>query len=301
MNKNQNSLLADSSLLLVAVIWGSGFTATQMALDSGFLPLTTMALRFGMAALLMSIIFIKKLKKINREDIKAGSVVGFFLFTAFASQTVGLQFTTPSKNAFLTATNVILVPFIYWFMTKKKPDIYSVIAAFICISGIAFISLGKDLTLGIGDSLSLLCALLFAFHISSTGFYSQKVDTTVLSVTQMWFAAVLSFIGSFFTEPFPQVVPVAGIFSVIYIGVFSTMVAFFIQTTAQKYTTPTKTAIILSTEALFGTIFSVIILKEIITFKMIVGGIAIFLAIITAETKWKFFYKRKPRIIGSDL
>ncbi|WP_372713954.1 DMT family transporter, partial [Ilyobacter sp.] len=205
MNKNQNSLLADSSLLLVAVIWGSGFTATQMALDSGFLPLTTMALRFGMAALLMSIIFIKKLKKINREDIKAGSVVGFFLFTAFASQTVGLQFTTPSKNAFLTATNVILVPFIYWFMTKKKPDIYSVIAAFICISGIAFISLGKDLTLGIGDSLSLLCALLFAFHISSTGFYSQKVDTTVLSVTQMWFAAVLSFIGSFFTEPFPQV------------------------------------------------------------------------------------------------
>ncbi|WP_372714861.1 DMT family transporter, partial [Ilyobacter sp.] len=155
--------------------------------------------------------------------------------------------------------------------------------------------------LGIGDSLSLLCALLFAFHISSTGFYSQKVDTTVLSVTQMWFAAVLSFIGSFFTEPFPQVVPVAGIFAVIYIGVFSTMVAFFIQTTAQKYTTPTKTAIILSTEALFGTIFSVIILKEIITFKMIVGGIAIFLAIITAETKWKFFYKRKPRIIGSDL
>ena len=301
MNKNQNSLLADSSLLLVAVIWGSGFTATQMALDSGFLPLTTMVLRFGMAALLMSIIFIKKLKKISREDIKAGSVVGFFLFTAFASQTVGLQFTTPSKNAFLTATNVILVPFIYWFITKKKPDIYSVIAAFICISGIAFISLGKDLTLGIGDSLSLLCALLFAFHISSTGFYSQKVDTTVLSVTQMWFAAVLSFIGSFFTEPFPQVVPVAGIVSVIYIGVFSTMVAFFIQTTAQKYTTPTKTAIILSTEALFGTIFSVIILKEIITFKMIVGGIAIFLAIITAETKWKFFYKRKPRIIGSDL
>lgn len=301
MNKNKNTLIADCSLLLAAVIWGSGFTATQMALDSGFLPLTTMALRFGIAAVLMSIIFIKKLKKINREDIKAGSVVGFFLFTAFASQTVGLQFTTPSKNAFLTASNVILVPFIYWFMTKKKPDIFSVMAAFMCVSGIAFISLEKDLTLGIGDSLSLLCAILFAFHISSTGFYSQKVDTTVLSVTQMWFAAVLAFIGSFFTESFPKTVPISGILSIIYIGVFSTMVAFFIQTTAQKYTTPTKTAIILSTEALFGTIFSVIILKEIITLKMIIGGIAIFLAIITAETKWKFFYKGKAKIIGSDL
>ncbi|WP_319369949.1 DMT family transporter [uncultured Ilyobacter sp.] len=301
MNKNQNSLIADGSLLLVAVIWGSGFTATQMALDSGFLPLTTMALRFGMAALLMSIIFIKKLKNIKKEDIKSGAVVGFFLFTAFASQTVGLQFTTPSKNAFLTATNVILVPFIYWFMTKKKPDIYSVIAAFACIFGIAFISLGRDLTLGIGDSLSLLCALLFAFHISSTGFYSQKRDTTILTITQMWFAAILSFLGAFFTESFPKVVPVAGIFSVIYIGIFSTMLAFFIQTTAQRHTSPTKAAIILSTEALFGTIFSVIILKEIITFKMIVGGICIFLAIITAETKWKFLYKRKIKIIESDL
>lgn len=301
MNKNHNSILADVALLLVAIIWGSGFTATQVSLDSGFLPFTTMTIRFGIAAILMSVIFIKKLKKINKKDVIAGSVVGFFLFTAFASQTIGLQFTTPSKNAFLTATNVILVPFIYWFMSKKKPDIYSVIAAFICVFGIAFISLEKDLTLGIGDSLSLLCALLFAFHISSTGFYSHKVDTTVLSVTQMWFASILSFIGAFFTEPFPNSVPVNGVLSVIYIGVFGTMIAFFIQTTAQKYTTPTKTAIILSTEALFGTIFSVIILKEIITVKMIVGGISIFLAIITAETKWKFFYKRKVKIIKSDL
>ncbi|WP_320047249.1 DMT family transporter [uncultured Ilyobacter sp.] len=301
MNKNQKSLLADSALLLVAVIWGSGFTATQMALDSGFLPFTTMTIRFGIAAILMSVIFIKKLKMINKGDVVAGSVVGFFLFTAFASQTIGLQFTTPSKNAFLTASNVILVPFIYWFMTKKKPDTSSVVAAFICVFGIPFISLGKDLTLGIGDSLSLLCALLFAFHISSTGFYGQKVDTTVLSVTQMWFAAILSFIGAFFTESLPHSVPVNGILSVIYIGVFGTMVAFFIQTTAQKYTTPTKTAIILSTEALFGTIFSIIILKEIITLKMIVGGISIFLAIITAETKWSFLYKRKAKIVKSDL
>jgi drug/metabolite transporter (DMT)-like permease len=299
MSKKTN-LLAEASLILVAIIWGSGFTATQMALDSGILPFTTMAIRFSIAALLMSLIFIKKLKKITMTDIKAGFIVGFFLFAGFASQTIGLQFTTPSKNAFLTATNVIMVPFLYWIMTKKKPDIYSVAGAFICITGIAFLSLDSKLVFGKGDSLSLLCAFLFACHISSTGFFSKKVDTTLLSFTQMYFAALFSLIGFFFTEKLPEHVSSTGIFSILYIIIFTTMVGFFIQTKAQKHTSPTKAAIILSTEALFGSIFSVIILKEILTFKMIIGGLSIFLAIITAETKWQFLYKKRVKLISSD-
>lgn len=294
------SLLADASLVLVAIIWGSGFTATQMALDSGFLPFATMAARFSIAAIFMSFIFIKKLKKITIADIRAGFIVGFFLFAGFASQTIGLQFTTPSKNAFLTATNVIFVPFIYWLISKKKPDIYSVAGAFICLSGIAFLSLEGNMSLGLGDSLTLLCAMLFACHISSTGYFSKKMDTTILAILQMWFAALFSFAGAFSTESLPLEFSSTGVFSILYLGIFSTMVAFFVQTKAQKHTSPTKTAIILSTESLFGTVFSVIILKEVITLKMIIGGLSIFLAIITAETKWKFLYNKKSKFVTSD-
>ncbi len=296
MKNNENHFLADGALFIVAIIWGSGFIVSQLALDSGLLPFSIMTIRFLVAAILMTLIFARKLKDITKKDLIAGGIVGFLLFTAFGAQIVGLQFTTPSKNAFLTATNVVMVPFLYWILSKKKPDIFSIGAAFLCLFGISFLSLEGDFSLGLGDTFSLICAIFFACHISATGFFSKKVDTTLLTIIQMWVATILSVLGAFSTENLPAVIPSLGIISVLYLGIFSTMVAFFIQTTAQKHTTSTRTAIILSTEALFGAIFSVIFLKELLTFKMIVGGVAIFLAIVTAETKWEFVWKRDKKV-----
>ena len=295
MKNNESHFLADGALFIVAIIWGSGFTVSQLALDSGLLPFSIMTIRFLVAAILMTLIFARKLKSITKKDLIAGGIVGFFLFTAFGAQTVGLQFTTPSKNAFLTATNVVMVPFLYWILSKKKPDVFSMGAAFLCLFGISHLSLEGNFTLGLGDTFSLICAIFFACHISATGFFSKKVDTTLLTIIQMWVATILSVLGAFSTENLPSVIPSSGIISVLYLGIFSTMVAFFIQTTAQKHTSATRTAIILSTEALFGSLFSVIFLKELLTFKMIVGGAAIFLAIVTAETKWEFIWKRDKK------
>lgn len=293
MKGNKLHIIADLALVLVAIIWGSGFTASKIALDSGFGPFYMMAFRFTIAAVIMRVALHKKLKNVTREELKAGAIVGAFLFFAFGTQTVGLIFTTPSKNAFLTGTNVVMVPFIYWAISRVKPDIYSIIAAVVCFLGIGTLSYDGSFSMGIGDTLSLICAVGFACHISLTGFFAKKVDVIKLAFLQMVFAAILSFGTAIFFEDLPAEFSRTGVLSIIYLGVFSTMVAFFLQTVAQKYTTASRTAIILSTEAIFGTLFSVILLSEQLTVNMIIGGCAIFVAIITVETKWEFLKKKK--------
>ncbi len=293
MKGNKLHIIADLALVLVAIIWGSGFTASKMALDSGFGPFYMMAFRFTIAAVIMRVVLYKKLKNITRDELKAGAIIGAFLFFAFGTQTVGLIFTTPSKNAFLTGTNVVMVPFIYWAISRVKPDIYSIIAAVVCFLGIGTLSYDGSFSMGIGDTLSLICAVGFACHISLTGFFAKKVDVIKLAFLQMVFAAILSFGTAIFFEDLPAEFSRTGVLSIIYLGVFSTMVAFFLQTVAQKYTTASRTAIILSTEAIFGTLFSVILLSEQLTVNMIIGGCAIFIAIITVETKWEFLKGKK--------
>ena len=299
MKGNKLHIIADLTLVLVAIIWGSGFTASKLALDSGFGPFYIMAFRFTIAAIIMKVVFFKKLKNITKEELRAGAIIGAFLFFAFGTQTVGLLFTTPSKNAFLTGTNVVMVPFIYWAISRVKPDIYSLIAAVACFLGIGTLSYDGSFSMGLGDTLSLICAVGFACHISLTGYFAKKIDVIKIAYLQMAVAAILSIIAALFFEKLPEEFNKTGVLSVVYLGIFSTMVAFFLQTMAQKYTTASRTAIILSTEAIFGTLFSVLLLSEQLTINMIIGGCAIFFAIITVETKWDFLKPKKRSPLSS--
>lgn len=286
-DKNKKNLGADLSLLFVALIWGSGFIATKYGLNT-ITPLYLNAFRFSIAFILMVAIFYKKLKKINKKNIIGGIIIGIFLYTAFAFQTIGLQFTTAGKQAFLTGTNVIIVPFLYWLVQGKRPDNYSFVATILTFIGIALLSLENGFHMQLGDSLTIVCAFLFACHIVSIGYYTKENDPIVLTVLQFGVAAILSLITAFLFEDVPSNIPTQGILSVIYLGIFSTFIAFLIQNIAQSKTSSTHAAIMLSLESVFGSILSAILLAEVFTSRMVVGCVIIFIAIITAETKWKF-------------
>lgn len=286
------NMLADVSLLFVALIWGSGFIATKHGLDS-ISPLYLNAFRFSLAFILMLIFFRKKVSEVNKESLIGGIVIGIFLFAGFAFQTVALQYTTAGKQAFLTGTNVVMVPFLYWIISKKRPDSYSFIATFLSFIGIGLLTLNNGLSIQIGDSLTIVCAFFFACHIVSIGYYTKKNDPILLTILQFGVAAILSFTTAIFFEEIPTGITTKGVYSVVYLGVFSTLIAFLVQNIAQKYTSSTHAAIMLSLESVFGSLLSVILLNEIFTESMIVGCVIIFIAIITAETKWKFLTKRK--------
>lgn len=289
MEKSKKSMMAaDMALLIVAVIWGTGFIVTKNIL-SGITPLYMVAMRFAVATLIITAISMKKLKSIKWTDVKGGLIVGLMLFLGFATQTIGIQYTTAGKSAFLTGTNVVMVPFIVWFIYKKRPDVYAIIAAVLCFVGVSLLTSGEEFgTLSPGDLWALSCALFFALHIITTSIYVKKTDPAVLTFLQFSFVTILAFVTAYLMEGPVYMPNNDAMMGVMYLGVFSTCIAFFVQTIAQKYTTATHAAIILSLEAMFGTVFGIIFLSEPFTFIMGMGCLVILLAIITAETGWSF-------------
>ncbi|MBU5294370.1 DMT family transporter [Anaerosalibacter bizertensis] len=286
----KKSLYADLSLLLVAIIWGSGFIVIKNALD--FIhPIYILVLRFSLSAVLMALVFWKRFKNTTKEDIKAGSIIGVFLFLAFLTQTIGLKYTTVSKQAFITASYVVMVPFLYWALTNKKPDIYGFIAAILCFIGVGLLSLEESLSISLGDGLTMICAVFFACHIIAIEYFTKEHDPIILTIIQFAAAAVFSLIVALVFKVDMGSMNNEIIFSMLYLAVVSTLIAFGIQNVAQKYTSSTHTAIILSMESVFGSLFSVLLLGEEFTLKLFFGCLIVLIAIITAETKWSFLRK----------
>jgi drug/metabolite transporter (DMT)-like permease len=283
--------MGEIALTITAIIWGSGFVASSISLEH-FTPYQILAGRFIIGTIILSIIFHKRLKNINKSTIIKGAVLGIFLYLAFALQTVGLQYTTPSKNAFLTAVNVVIVPFIAFVMYKRKIDMYELVGAILAMVGVGILSLKLSSDINIGDLLTLGCAFGFAFHIFYTAKYVKDSDPVSLTLIQMLTAAVIGSLVVVFKGETSVVIETEGLFSLLYLGVFSTTIAYLLQTVAQKMITETKAAIILSTEAFWGMVFSVAILDEVMTVKMVLGAILILCAIIISETKLPFLKRQ---------
>ena len=279
--------LAIGALILVTVIWGGGFVASDMALES-MKPFQIMLVRFLLASVLMGVISWGQRKgeeklKDRSGAIKAGVLMGVTLFMGFAFQIIGLQYTTPSKNAFLTALNVVIVPFIAFVILKKKIGAKGIIGAIMSVLGVGLLSLNGNFTVSLGDGLTLLCAVGFAFQIFFTSEFVKKYPASVLNMVQMFTAFVLSAISLVIFGENDFQVTTQGWLSVLYLGVVSTTICYLLQTACQKYIDETKAAIILSMESVFGTIFSILILHEVVTVRMVIGCAVILAAVIISN------------------
>lgn len=295
--------LAIGALILVTVIWGGGFVASDIALES-MKPFQIMMVRFLLASVLMGVISRGQQKseeklKDRAGAIKAGILMGVTLFMGFAFQIIGLQYTTPSKNAFLTALNVVIVPFIAFVILKKKIGAKGIIGAVMSVFGVALLSLNGNFTVSLGDGLTLFCAVGFAFQIFFTSEFVKKYPASVLNTVQMFTAFVLSAISLMIFGENDFQVTTQGWLSALYLGVVSTTICYLLQTACQKYIDETKAAIILSMESVFGTIFSILILHEVVTIRMVIGCAVILAAVIISnmsETSEKIEDKEICRI-----
>lgn len=266
-------------LLIVAMIWGSGFIGSVIGL--GFMtPYEALTGRFLVASLLLNIIFFKRIPKLSRQTLKRGVIIGFFLYVAFLLQTLGLELTTPSKNAFLTAVNVVVVPLLGFLILKNRLNRKDIAGAILALAGVGIISLDPTGAINLGDFLSFLCAIAFAYHIFYTGQYSAEESAIDLTLVQMNTAFLFSLAVMLLRGETLLGKAGGGYAAILYLGVFSTTLAFFMQTFSQKSTTNTRAAIIMSTEALFATVFSILVFHETITMKMVFGSVVIFSAVL---------------------
>lgn len=291
MNNNKANL-GRTCLILTTLIWGSSFVILKSALDS-ITPLWVLAIRFSGAAILMLIACLPRLKKLDKRYVTGGCLMGLCLSAAYILQTYGLVYTTPGKNAFLTTTYCVLVPFLYWIISSKRPDKYNIIAALVCLVGVGLVCLGNDLSINIGDMLTILCGLFYGLHIIVTSRTAENRDPVLITMLQFATAAVICFIGAVLFEPAPHDIGTGTWLSIAYMTFICTGLCYILQTVGQKYTPPSQTAVILTLESVFGSAISVILGVESLTFNIALGFCLIFTAIITSETKLDFLNKKR--------
>lgn len=289
MTDRKKVILSDVSLLLVAAMWGGGFSFTKNILQY-LTPLYFLAARFTLAALVLAVIFYPRVKKANRQDIKSSLTVGIFLTVSFVAQTVGLLFTTPGKQAFITSAYVVIVPFLSYLVSRRKPLGKELAGASLCMVGLAMLSLTREMQVNLGDLLTLVSAVGFAGHIVVIGVFANRVDTVVMNVYQFLLAGISCLVLAVILEPVPTGFGFPALYSLAYLVLFSSIGAFMIQVTAQKYTYPTHAGIILSMEAVFGALFAFIFWQEVFTPVMLAGCAVIMIAILITEVD----LKKKP-------
>lgn len=287
----RKSALGRLCLIGCTFLWGTSFVVLKSALDT--MPtLWILAIRFLGAALLMTLFGFRKLKKLDQSYWKGGAVMGVFLTAAYIIQTYGLVYTTPGKNAFLTATYCVLVPFLWWIIRRQKPERSHVIAAVICFVGIGLVSLQEHLTVNPGDLITLFCGLFYGLHIIATSVYAKDRDAVLLSMVQFLTAAAICFTLAPLVSPFPTQVPSDTWLRIAYLCIMCTGVCFLLQTIGQKYTPANEVAIFLTLESVFGAAISVLFFHERLTFQVFCGFVLIFLAVLISETKPAFLQKK---------
>ena len=296
MNERTMRLLAKPMLFAAAVIWGAAFFIMKDVSDH--IPaFFLLAIRFTGGAVLLGLVCWKQWRKVTPDYLWRGAIIGGLLFLAFSVQTFGLLGTTASKNAFLTAVYCVLVPFLNWAVMRARPDKFNVLAAFLCVTGVGFVSLNGDLSVTWGDGLTLLCAVFYAAHIVSVAKVSPGKDIYLLTTFQFAFAALYAWIfGGVFQElPPASVLLDPGILiQLAYLTVLATAVGLLFQNVGQVWSDPASAAVILSLESVFGVLFSVLFAGDRVTVQLGIGFALIFVAVVVSETKLEFLRKKPP-------
>ena len=274
-------------LLAATVIWGFAFVVMKDAVDV-LPPAQLIGVRFLLTGLLMAAVFHRHLRgSLNAGFLGAGLALGAVTFLAFWVQTVGLADTTPGKNAFLTATYCVIVPFMLWAVARKRPTVVNVGAAVLCVAGIGLVSVAAGtLTIGFGDLMTLLCAVFFAAQIIAIARFSQTYDVLGLTVYQSLFGGMLGLLLGVATEPFPGLAAVANpdfLLNLAYLVVFASGVCYVLQNVGLAHVPEAQGSLLLSLESVFGVIASVLFYGEVVTGRMMVGFALIFAAILISE------------------
>ena len=276
-------MLADLGLLYCAMFWG--FTFPTMKILVGIYPVCWLLfLRFSVSSVIIYVFFRKRINEEFHKVFKGGAIIGFLLFLAITTQTIGLRYIGGGRSAFISATYVLMVPFMMWGLKRVFPGWLTIFAAVLCVAGMYLLSGDISGTDGyIGDILTMICALTFAVQVIAISRYASDNDPIALSFVEFVTFAVLAFLSSIISETPDEYLSMNGIFELVFTIVFATFGCYMIQIIAQKYAEPSHATIIMSLESVFGLVASIIFLGETVTVRMLSGCALIFAAVLLSE------------------
>ena len=281
IEKAYKTYIADIGLFYAAAIWGSTFFIVRNSLQY-INPVILVGYRFFLAALIVAGILIYQRKPLF-SNLKAGFILSLFLCFLYIPQTIGLGITTASNSGFITGLFVAFIPFFHLIIFRKTPSFPRVVAVFISLMGLWFLTGGlKDINKG--DLLTLITAMAYAIHLLFTDKYvKSNIDPYILSFQQFLFVGIISFIfGEIFKLPF-SISSKNIIWVILFLTLFPTISAFIIQLVAQKFTSPIKVSLIFALEPVFAALFAWTLGGETFILHKAFGGLLIFLAILISE------------------
>ena len=285
--------LAHLLLLATALVWGATFTLVKSALTEAS-PLVFNLLRMALATVILVIVNFRHLRGITRAQMLAGGLIGLFLAAGYQFQTVGLAQTTAAKSAFITGLVVVFVPALTLIPRFRpagtgRPGLWAGAGAVAAFAGLLLLTTPPGTrigtlfhSIGLGDWLTLCCALAFAAHLLTLGRYSPGMPAGVLATLQIGFCTVFMLV-TVPLEPIhfhssPRLWVALGICSV-----FATAGAFTIQSFAQQHLPPTHTVVLLTLEPVFAFLTAWLTRGETLDHRSLAGAALIFGAILLIE------------------
>ena len=289
-------------LILAAAVWGLGTIAIKDSVGN-VPPSWIVGLRFTLGGLVLLAIYIKPfLKHVTKKALIHGFILGIFIALSYLFNGEGLAHTTASNSSFLTATYCVITPFLAWAISRARPTRWNLLAAVLCISGIGFISLVGNMdgfSIGYGDAITLASAIWIGLHLVLQAKFSLQSDPMTLTTTQFIVAGVLSSIFAFFTEGAPDVQAISDptfIRNILYLAVCAGCISLSLQNIGLAHVPAGPASLLLATESVFGVIFSILLLGEVVTLPMLVGFALISASIVVSET----FPLKKKRLENPD-
>jgi drug/metabolite transporter (DMT)-like permease len=285
------------ALLAVAITWGAAFVLMKDAIAAQ--PFNDfLATRFTLAVAVMIAFRPSVLKAIDVPLLKHGVLLGTLLAGGYITQTIGLELTTAAITGFITGLYVVLTPILGWMMFGNKVNKQLVIGIVLALAALALLTL-NGFSIDVGQLWVVLCALLFAGHIVGLSIWSPGKDVYALTLIQLAMVAIYSWAGAMLDGSYDPPVNTDGWFAVIFTAVFSTAVAFLVQTWAQSIMDPSRVAIFLTTEVLWTAVIAVIVGQEVLGLKTVLGGAIMVAAMLVVEwpTKSSKELPVQPRLL----
>ena len=294
--KARLNLIGQLLLFAATIVWGTSFFILKETIAT-YPPMYVIGFRFFLSAIILFLIFIKRIIKLTKGALIRGIAVGLCIAAAYLTQTYGLAKTSPGTNAFLTSLYCVICPFLFWLFYRVKPKLYNLVSMVLCVIGLALVAFSggeESENEFIGCVLTIVSAIFFALQIVfNDRFQKNNDDTFQLLFVQLLTVGVILLAISFIFE-----LPLHGIesylfkkehlFNVIYLTLACTVFAQLAQILGQKYTQANQATIILSLEAVFGALFSVIFGAEELSLILFLGFVVIFISVLITELKVDF-------------
>jgi len=292
------SLKAHILLVIITFIWGATFVVIKNAL-ADMSPLLFNAVRMTLASAVLWVMFRKEMRQLTRDSVKAGAVVGIFLWLGYEFQTTGLKLTSASKSGFLTGLAVVLVPIFLAVFFRRRISRWTSFGVACASFGLYLLTVPATAagtadwaSMNLGDVLTLGCAVAFAFQIITIGRATQRHSFQQIATLQVAVCALLMILTVLFAanssapvqieQSYAELTPRL-VWALLITAIFATAVAFPVQAWAQQFLPPTHAALVFALEPVFAWVTSYVVLGERLGVRASIGAVLIMAGVLVSE------------------